>query len=411
MKKLVKNQKLIGAIAIILIATILAIIITANIIKNNNQVASEGYSATTANAGSSLISNYILNGITIGGITGKMEVLDTSDATATPEDIVWGKTGYVNGEKITGTKVVTVAHGKESQKTFEENTTLIDDYGNSVKVPAGFKIATDSATAVTGGVVIEDVNAGNNNTRGSQFVWVPVGSVKTDNNGSSTEITLGRYDFSSTDGTPTPYSGSDTEDTAENHDSSYGNSIAKNINDFIKKTNASKGYYIGRYEAGDVTATNSQHTSSGTNNPIACKTGIYPYNYITQPQASTLCQGMYSGGNFESDLINSYAWDTAIVFIQNFSGDTNYSRQIRLQSSLARCGESHSGTQYDVRCNIYDMAGNTYEWSTETGNYGSRHFISRGAYYLRVTSYPSLRQYNDSLHSNQDTSCRPIIYL
>ena len=36
---------------------------------------------------------------------------------------------------------------------------------------------------------------------------------------------------------------------------------------------------------------------------------------------------MYSSSNFESDLINSYAWDTAIVFIQEFSGDTDYSRQ------------------------------------------------------------------------------------
>ena len=103
MKKLSKKQKLIGFIAILIVAVIIAIVITTSIIRNNNQVASEGYSATTANAGSSLISNYILNGITIGGITGKMDVLDTSDATATPEDIAMGKTAYVNGVKITGT--------------------------------------------------------------------------------------------------------------------------------------------------------------------------------------------------------------------------------------------------------------------------------------------------------------------
>ena len=81
MKKLSKKQKIIGVVAII-IAVILAIVVTTNII-NNGQVASEGYYATTANAGSNLIANYILNGITIGGITGKMEVLDTSDASAT----------------------------------------------------------------------------------------------------------------------------------------------------------------------------------------------------------------------------------------------------------------------------------------------------------------------------------------
>ena len=105
MKKLSKNQKLIGFIAILLVTVIIAIVITTSIIKNNNQVANEGYAATTANAGSSLISNYILNGITIGGITGKMDVLNTNDATARPEDIALGKTAYVKGEKITGTRM------------------------------------------------------------------------------------------------------------------------------------------------------------------------------------------------------------------------------------------------------------------------------------------------------------------
>ena len=105
MKKLSKKQKIIGFIAVLLVAIIVGIVITTNIIKNNNRVASEEYTATTANAGSSLISNYILNGITIGGITGKMDVLDTSDATAEASDIAKGKTAYVNGKKIIGTRV------------------------------------------------------------------------------------------------------------------------------------------------------------------------------------------------------------------------------------------------------------------------------------------------------------------
>ena len=399
MKKLSKKQKLIGGMAIIIVAVMLAIVITTNIISNNNQVASEGYSATTANAGSSLISNYILNGITIGGITGKMDVLDTSDATATPEDILWGETAYVDGEKITGTKVVTVAQGKESQKVFGENTILIDDYGNGVKVPAGFKITEDSATAVTGGVVIEDSTAGDENTKESQFVWIPVGNVITDSNGSTTTITLGRYTFNNIDGSTTTVSSLYTEDTAESHNSSYRNVIAKDINDFIEKANSSGGYYIGRYEAGDAYATNSARTGtssvSNPNNPITCKSGVYPYTYISQADASNLCQNMYSSSNFESDLINSYAWDTAIVFIQEFSGDTDYSGQYSLRKTLAKCGEATSGTNNDEKCNIYDMAGNTMEWSTETGSNTSTRCVSRGGYYSGNTGYftgRSLRQ-------------------
>ena len=107
MKKLSKKQKLVGFIAILLVAVILAIVITTNIIVNNhqsNQLASqEEYLATTANAGSSLVASYIKKGITIGGITGTLETLDTSDATATAEDIAYGKIAYARGERIVGT--------------------------------------------------------------------------------------------------------------------------------------------------------------------------------------------------------------------------------------------------------------------------------------------------------------------
>ena len=105
MKKLSKKQKLIGFIAVLLVAVIIAIVITTSIIRNNNQVASEGYSATTANAGSSLVASYIKKGITIGGITGTLETLDTSDASAYAEDIAYGKVAYARGEKIVGTRI------------------------------------------------------------------------------------------------------------------------------------------------------------------------------------------------------------------------------------------------------------------------------------------------------------------
>ena len=104
MKKLSKKQKLIGSIAIILVAVILAIVITTNIVSNNNQIASqEDYLATTANAGSSLVASYIKKGITIGGITGTLETLDTNDATAYADDILAGKVAYARGERIVGT--------------------------------------------------------------------------------------------------------------------------------------------------------------------------------------------------------------------------------------------------------------------------------------------------------------------
>ena len=99
MKKLSKKQKLIAFKAILLVAVIVATVITTSIIKNNNQVANEGYSAATANANSNLVASYIKSGITIGGITGTLKSLNTFDATATPEDIIWGETAYVKGKR------------------------------------------------------------------------------------------------------------------------------------------------------------------------------------------------------------------------------------------------------------------------------------------------------------------------
>ena len=50
-----------------------------------------------------IVPENIKNGITIFDVTGTYSGIDTSDATATAEDIVLGKTAYVNGVKITGT--------------------------------------------------------------------------------------------------------------------------------------------------------------------------------------------------------------------------------------------------------------------------------------------------------------------
>ena len=112
-------------------------------------------------------------------------------------------------------------------------------------MPAGFKIAEDSATSVTGGVVIEDVTAkgATEYTKGSQFVWVPVGNIITDNDGNETEIILGRYTFASS-GTENLVQSAENWSDASNkvlietyykelESSSYGNTTAKNLSNFI----------------------------------------------------------------------------------------------------------------------------------------------------------------------------------
>ena len=102
MRKLNKKQKLIILISIATIIVILGLIIGANAIRTN--IANNSYKSSNSGSNNgNLLPEYIKKGITLGGVTGTLESLDTSDATATPEDILEGKTAYVNGKKITGT--------------------------------------------------------------------------------------------------------------------------------------------------------------------------------------------------------------------------------------------------------------------------------------------------------------------
>lgn len=103
MKNKMNSKKILIIISVALLS-VLAISILVKNISVNQKVMNEEKLAG-GNANSSLIANNIKKGITIGGITGTLEIIDTSDANATPEDITFGKTAYVNGIKITGTRI------------------------------------------------------------------------------------------------------------------------------------------------------------------------------------------------------------------------------------------------------------------------------------------------------------------
>ena len=318
--------------------------------------------------------------------------------------------GNSKDESKDETKGTTVdeAIKKNGALSTTDNTELKDAKNNKIVVPAGFKIV-EGATTVDKGIVIED--ATETATKGSQFVWVPVGTI-TKADGTTTTITLGRYDFNSSTGVESAYSGSYVEEDA--NDSStlkkYGNTIAKNITNFKKSVAQNGGYYIGRYEARTATTRNSagnaltQITEKGTENV---------YNWVTQLQAAQLSQNMYTSDKFTSDLINSYAWDTAIVFIQNCGTNTKYSRQNSLYTSLAQTGTNSltDTSKIDVQCNIYDMASNIREWTTETSDVSSHPCVTRGDDY-NISNYCTCgRIVNDTSGSNNVRGFRPLLYL
>ena len=346
----------------------------------------------------------------------------------------------VNGEKkkidANGNIIESIQSLKTKGTVFKDTTTLEDTYGNQVTIPKGFKIADDSATEVTGGIVIEDATY--TKTIGSQFVWIPVGTgenaIKKANK-ETVEIELGRYDFTkNSDGTITTseYSGSNTEDTTASHNSSRENAIAKDIEKFKTSANSNHGYYIGRYEAGVVDYNSSVSTSNsnnetnwtgytGDNIKLVCKKEQQVWNYVTQNKASEVSRNMYgSEAKVTSDLINSYAWDTAIVFIQKCGTESNsstYSYTVG-QSSTSTSAPQTTGTnilsatsKVDKQCNIFDMAGNCFEWTTETHSDSYAPCVSRGGNYSYSNYYTSYRGYSNTSRAESIFSFRPLLYL
>ena len=321
-------------------------------------------------------------------------------------------------------------------------TTLKDSNGNLIKVPEGFKIAEDSGINVTEGIVIEDndIKEGIGNNRGNQYVWIPVGENIKKSDGEEVNIILGRYAFADgtnhkdSEGVALPIGTPILKQNAENYEDeikintyyyedttqregvvSSGtdglNATALSILNFKTSVENNKGYYIARYEAsyGVDGKANSKVSNnfSNTNGIVPTEEG-YLWNSVTQVDATTASRGLYSTIN--SDLINSYAWDTAILYIQNFSEEVDYSRQGSKNTSL-----SNTGVNGDEVCNINDMASNTNEWTTEyssfTSDDGVKPCVYRGGAFSNSERFTSYRNSYWSIRSNKNGTFRTILYM
>ena len=322
--------------------------------------------------------------------------------------------------------ITTVTNTEHETDTFE------DSLGNPVVIPGGFKYK--EGTKVEEGIVIED-------DEGNQFVWIPVSNTDGDNDasnnpddenliklksGEKVEITLGRYTFAiDTSGTPKlvqkganhsvisddiKISSIFYEDTIDNNRAN-GRKGAKDLAKFVQSVKENHGYYLARYEASYKSGTSADDYKLFTKQSESSNTDAWSstpgrlWNWITQSDASTIARNMYSEDDseatyVESDLVNSYAWDTAIVYIQAMGND-NYANQGRGDNTSLM----NTGATEDVKCNIYDMAGNVAEWTTEystyTNNSVSNPCAGRGG------------SYNGSGYCTADRGIgfRPLLYL
>ena len=277
-----------------------------------------------------------------------------------------------------------------------ENIVLKDANGNIFTLPAGFKVVvnddTGNAKTVDKGIVIEDET--DVATKGSQFVWIPVGKIKK-TDGTITEIKLDRYTFLE-DGTPVEQGENVVEYFFKELNKSNGDNItAKNIDEFKNSVDLNGGYYIGRYE-----------TRKNKNGGITEVKSDVVLNDVTQIDAANYARNMYNDKNYTCDLINSYAWDTATLFLQSFGNNKTYSRKNSLNVETLE----ENGTIDDKQCNVFDMASNLMEWTTETFN-GEKAGVLRGGRYNDSYIYTGWRGNNKASVIYNGFGFRPILYL
>ncbi|MCI8471232.1 MAG: hypothetical protein HFJ35_07250 [Clostridia bacterium] len=362
----------------------------------------------------------------------KVEGIEGFKKDITEKDLNDGVTVIVDGYNVTiyGTGEITVNKGTDNPPIIEESQLekaiksgnvldtnkpiiITDKYGNEIKVPEGFKIASDSATDVTGGVVIEDATS--EPTKGSQFVWIPVGTIYTSFDKSAHEtIELNRYTFHKDEEekiVQTAHGEKAINYYQELETSSYGNTTAKSIKAFQQSVVTNGGYYIGRYEA-----RTPEETTQGTENnelgQVTVKANDYVYD-ATQTQAAKLSGEMYGiDKTFTSDLVNSYAWDTTLVFIQTFGTNDYTDKYISNSKGWGNKGSNNLDKVYqDKECNVWDMMASKEEWTTETHFDGH---VGNGTIRSSVTPVVAAKaseRVQAIISNNSRTGFRVILYF
>ena len=253
------------------------------------------------------------------------------------------------------------------------------------------------------GLVITDKVTDGEST-GNEFVWVPVdGEI----------VKFERYDFGKMDSKITSF-----------------NELTETIpTELLESVINNGGFYIARFEAGiaenmpqEELSSNSTITyGNGTYKPVS-KQGAIVWNYIqwgerndgTNPGngAVTVARSMYPTDDINygviSTLIYGVQWDTTLKFIEAYDiGEANYDTYATDSTGMGNYSGTNGGdttTATPAICglldvfrqkNIYDMAGNVYEWTKE--KYSNNRMSRGGDYDNSSLNYPA--SYRNSSYS------------
>ena len=333
----------------------------------------------------------------------------------------------INGEKyasiedyLESIKPLPEGAGKRFSETKEYN-----DGTKTAWIPAGFTVSgIKSETTIDGGLVIYDIPEGTDvnwdNPESvkpvyNQFVWIPVEVNKATD--TETEIASFKRNVwqdnarvadntqSSTSFPSSLNAWSEYTEPNTTNDTNDKTGIASQIENLTKSIYKYGGYYIGRYEAGSETP-RTKGTTERTS--IGIKQDMFPYNYVKWGEsmsnigevgAVALSNSLYNSTkpNYgaTSMLCTGACWDSMLDFIKdtkNVTNSTEWGNYYNSETYKIYRGSIYSNSAWspaDVTNgteitknksillttgarernsakNIYDVAGNCCEWTTES---------------------------------------------
>ena len=347
-------------------------------------------------------------------------------------NLVLGENGIISKAREASTKTVQAQQNSEIEMNLLEqelaNATKEPDPAEGVKIPTGFYYV--GGTKTSGIVISDNVNDKDKyknkavvgtDLLGNQYVWIPCTTDST-----SSKLQYARTEWGvEADGDDNSraikdeLTLTDASVTYSNADTANGINadVSKEIVAQIKAEKASVaqygGYYIGRYEVGKNSDT------------AVVKYNQTPYASITWSTAYGLAKKIITNSEVNSYLCSSYAWDTAVNFIQNNSTAKNYATSIEgfngnwnPQAVKDPSGNviKPAGTSQQLNtglttqfCNIFDMGGNEAEFTTELNPGTSETVVLRGGDYYNTVQQATVGTLVQALPTLPRVPCHFIL--